>query len=100
MLDQPDITIINNPDARRFEATVDGFTAVVEYILATGKIVFTHTEVPVELEGRGIAGKMARHVLEYARTEGLEVIPLCPFMASYIRRHTEYIPLVQKGYRA
>jgi len=63
-------------------------------MLTGPNITFTHTEVPEELEGQGIASQLARFALEDARACGLAVIPLCPFINAYIRRHQEYLPLV------
>jgi len=51
--------------------------------------------VPPALEGRGIAGKLARAALDYARERKLSVIPRCPFVAAYIRKHPEYQSLVR-----
>jgi len=55
--------------------------------------------VPRELEGRGLAGKMAKVALEDARARRLLVIPRCPFVAGYMRRHPEYLDLVPLDYR-
>ena len=52
--------------------------------------------MPEQLEGRGIASKLAKTALDYSRAEGLTVVPLCPFIASYIERHPEYADLVGK----
>jgi hypothetical protein len=84
----------NNRAASRFELVVDGKLAKAEYKLRPGAILFTHTEVPPELEGRGIGSQLARAALDAARAEGLGVVPLCPFIASYIKRHPEYQDLV------
>ena len=94
------VKIENNSAAQRFEARVGRYLAVVEYQRGRDLIVFTHTEVPEELEGQGIAGRLARAALEYARARQLTVVPLCPFVASYIRRHHEYADLVHPEYRA
>lgn len=88
------ITVVHNTEAHRFEIHLDGHRAVCEYMPARGMIVFTHTEVPPALEGRGLANRLAQAGLEYARTEGLQVLPLCPFVAAYLRRHPEYQDLV------
>lgn len=89
-----ELQVRDNPAESRYEAEVAGRLAMVEYLLTGPNITFTHTEVPEELEGRGIGGRLARFVLEDARTRGLAVIPLCPFIKAYIARHPEYAPLV------
>jgi predicted GNAT family acetyltransferase len=88
------ITVTDNPAEGRYEAIVDGYLAHADYIRQGTTITFTHTEVAPELEGRGVGGALARFALEDARAQGLAVIPLCPFIASYIRRHPEYSALV------
>jgi predicted GNAT family acetyltransferase len=87
--------IIDNRARKRFELTVDGHVAHVDYERASGTITFIHTIVPDELGGRGIASQLARHVLDEARRAGEKVIPQCPFIAAYIRKHPEYQDLVQ-----
>lgn len=57
-------------------------------------ITFIHTEVPATMEGQGIGGKLAKAGLEYARENGLKVVARCPFVASYLQRHPEYLDLV------
>ncbi|MEM1127448.1 MAG: GNAT family N-acetyltransferase [Bacteroidota bacterium] len=95
-----DLDVVHNEKRARFEIEVEGHLAEANYIRTTnGRIVFTHTEVPVALEGQGLAGRLARHVLGYAREEELVVVPLCPFMAAYIRRHPEYRDLVLPGFK-
>jgi predicted GNAT family acetyltransferase len=66
----------------------------LEYRRDGSRIVYTHTVVPPYLEGHGIAGRLAWHALDYAREEGLTVVPLCPYVADYIDRHPEYADLV------
>ena len=85
----------NNAAAGRFEAVVDGQLAQAQYRRVGERILFTHTEVPEQLEGRGIAGQLARAGLDFSRAEGLTVVPLCPFIASYIERHPEYQDLLE-----
>jgi len=92
-----DVTVENNEAAQRFEVKVGNQLAVVEYRRAGNNIIFTHTGVPPALEGQGIASKLARSALEYAQQEQLTVVPLCPFVASYIRRHPEYQALVRSN---
>ena len=89
-----DLPIEQNTDARRFEIRLGDDIAQLEYRLRPSTIVFTHTVVPRALEGHGIAGRLAKHGLDYARENGLSVVPLCPFVAYYIRQHPEYADLV------
>ena len=88
--------IRHNSQASRFELEQDGKTAVLGYDLK-GKdiIVFTHTEVPPELEGRGFGSQLARSGLDYAHQQGLQVVSLCSFVAGYIERHPEYQDLLK-----
>ncbi|PHN01764.1 GNAT family N-acetyltransferase [Flavilitoribacter nigricans] len=94
-----EIVINNNEALGQFEANVRGFLAVAEYRRIKDRIIFTHTEVPQELEGNGIASKLAFTALEFAKREGLVVMPLCPFIAGYIHRHPEYKRLVLEGFK-
>jgi uncharacterized protein len=89
------ITVENNADANRYEALVDGYRSIVQYHLDGDQITFLHTEVPEALEGRGIGSALARSALDDARVHNLRVIPQCPFVREYIRRHPEYQSLVQ-----
>ena len=87
-----------NESTRRFEWEVEGKVAYTEYILTQNRIVFSHTEVPVGLEGKGIGSGLAKHVLGYAREHKLEIVPLCPFVAGYIRKHPEFKDLLAPGF--
>lgn len=86
------VQVIHNEAANRFEVDVEGKIAHADYIKGSGgtTLIFTHTEVPEELEGQGIGSKLARTALEYAKAENLRVQPLCPFIRGYIERHPEY----------
>jgi uncharacterized protein len=81
----------HNEAAGRFESDTGAGTAVLEYRRKPHSITFVHTEVPPEVEGKGIGGELVHAALEYARAQQLQVIPLCPFVAAYIRRHKEYL---------
>ena len=74
---------------RRFELEEEGATGFLTYQLRDGAIVFTHTIVPPELEGRGIGGRIVRAGLDFARAQGLKVVPQCSFVRAYIERHPD-----------
>lgn len=89
------IEVTNNERESRFENRTDGHLSVAEYELRPGAIVFTHTEVPKELAGRGIAQQLVRTALEHARSQKLRVVPLCTYVRTFIERNPEYSNLVQ-----
>ena len=88
--------VVDNPDENQFEAHVDGHVAFVSYMKYGDTIIFTHTEVPKELQGRGLANVLAHAVLERARAEQWRVVARCPFISKYIERHPEYRALVRQ----
>ena len=86
-----DADVVRQEALERFEVLVDGTRAgLLDYRLNSETIVLVHTEIETEHEGKGLGGQLARAALEFARSEGLNVLPLCPFVAAYIRRHPEY----------
>ena len=88
-------------DARRYELQVDGRIAYVEYNEVAGGRLVSKTLVPSELEGRGLASRLAKHVLADIRAKGIKILPTCTFFAAYIQKHPdEYGDLVQDGYKA
>jgi predicted GNAT family acetyltransferase len=91
--------VTHNESAQQFEVTLGGATAVIVYRRQPGTIIFVHTEVPPAMEGQGIAAKLAAAGLEFARAQGLKVVPLCPYVIRYLAKHQEYIDLVHEHHR-
>lgn len=91
--------LVDNDQAKRYEMEVDGHKAIVEYILAREKIYLTHTEVPKSLEGRGIGSMLVKAVLEDIEKRNLPLVPLCPFVAAYLKRHPEWQRLLDNNTR-
>ena len=89
-----EIAVRHNAAASRFEATVEGHLAIADYTLADGRMIFTHTFVPPELRGRGIAEKLVRAGLDFVRAEAHRVVPQCSYVAVFIRRHPEFQSLL------
>ncbi len=81
----------------RYTITVDGEPAgELDYRTVDARRVFTHTRIRDRFEGQGLASKLARRVLDDARAEGLKIVPLCPYVASYLERHPEDLDLVDQ----
>lgn len=88
------VQITHNPAASRYEAVLDGHLSICEYELSDGRMIFTHTVVPPELRGRGMAEKLVRAALAEARAAGRRVVPQCSYVAKFIERHAEFADLV------
>lgn len=88
MSSSPSVT--HNEQASRYEIAVDGFVAVAEYELQDGRQIFTHTLVPPQLRGRGLAEALVRRALDDARAAGRKVVPACSYVDVFIQRHPDY----------
>lgn len=92
-LDKLEIT--HNPAENRFEAWIDGQLAKLDYMEDGNTIVMTHVGVPYQFRGHGVAGVITKAGLEYARSKSLRVIPMCSYVAAYIRRNPQYAELTK-----
>jgi uncharacterized protein len=95
-----DMAIADNPVAHRYELRVGGVVAAYsEYNLLNDAVMFTHTEVLPQYEGQGLGSKLAKFALADVRERHLHAIPVCQFIAGYIRRHVELRDLVTENNR-
>ncbi|MUL40742.1 N-acetyltransferase [Streptomonospora sp. PA3] len=93
-----DIEVADAPERKRYEARTGGAVAgFAEYQLTDQLAVFTHTEVDPAYEGQGVGGALVRGALDDVRTRGLAVLPVCPFVKSWIQRHPDYADLVYQS---
>ena len=79
----------DNAERKRFELEVDGHTAFLTYDRGAERLELIHTNVPDELEGKGVGSRLVKEVLAFARENSLKVIPTCKFVRSYLERHPE-----------
>ena len=79
-----------NKGTHRFEIIVDGFTSFIEYEESPNRIALLHTEVPKELEGHGVAAALVEKTFHYIEEHNLRLLPYCPYVASFLRRHPEW----------
>jgi predicted GNAT family acetyltransferase len=93
-VDLNSLTVTHNEEAQRFELLVDGLRALLTYHRFPDRIVIIHTEVPPAFEGHGLAAKLSRAALDFARLHHLRVVPLCLYVSEFIRNHPEYQDLV------
>ena len=95
-MDEQEITVVRRPDERRYELLLGGVPAgELVYRDRSGDVVaFLHTEIDPGVERRGLGTALVRAALDDARSRGLGVVPICPFVDAYVRRHPEYADLV------
>jgi predicted GNAT family acetyltransferase len=90
-----EVEVKDVPELGRFEIHIDGARAgLADYVVRDGVMAITHTETTPQLQGRGIAARLIRDVLDEARGRGLSVRPDCWYVAQYISRHPEYADLL------
>jgi predicted GNAT family acetyltransferase len=87
-------TVLHRPDRFCFEIQIGAYITVLEYQLVDGIMTIHHTYVPMELRGKGLAGQLAKAAFDFARAEGLQVIPACSYIATYAKRFPEAGALV------
>ena len=92
-----DLSVEHEPEHHRFVIRDEHGISELVYNIIGSQIILDHTEVPRKSEGHGYAGALAKAALEYARAQHLAVIPVCPFVISYLSRHPEYQALVKTG---
>ncbi|RSF04405.1 GNAT family N-acetyltransferase [Achromobacter aegrifaciens] len=88
------ISVTHDSALSRYTATVDGVLCVLDYQLQGSIMAITHTGVPSQVGGRGIAAALTKYALDAARARGWKVRPLCSYADAYIRRHPEYSDLL------
>ena len=89
------------PERDRFEIELDGeVVGFVEYRRRPGGLALLHTEIDESHEGEGLGGILLAGALDEARREGVPVLPYCPFVRAYVKRHPQYLDLVPRERRA
>jgi hypothetical protein len=91
--------IRNNTHRHRFELETDGKLSIVAYQnVDDDTLALTHTEVDPSLEGHGVGSKLVAGVLQYVEENNLKIVPLCPFVSAYLKRHPDWNRVVSTDY--
>ena len=93
-MDYNDLKLKKNAESNRLELEIDGVIAFIEYKLIRDKLFLIHTEVPDALSGKGVGTAIVQKTLEYAKENNYKIIPICPFVQSYLKRHQEWIDII------
>lgn len=89
-----DLPLVNNTAIHNFEMFVNGHRAFIDYQLRGDKMFLIHTEVPVELEGQGVAPALVEKVFKYLEEHQLKMVPYCAYIKAFLKRHPEWERLV------
>ena len=94
------LSLVNNEANHRFEMKVGDYIAFIEYKQTLNKITLIHTEVSPELEGKGAATAIIEKTLDYIEKNNFKLIPLCPLVVAYIKRHPDWKRIVDEGVKS
>ena len=93
------IPLHKNEEIHRFEITFENHKAFIDYKERPGKITLIHTEVEPELEGKGAATAVIEKTLAYIEDNKYKLVPLCPLVFAYIKRHPEWKRIVDENFK-
>ncbi len=82
-------------EAGRFSTVIDGHEAHVDFERTDGTMVITHTRVPTEIGGRGVAADLVKAAFDAARRDGIKVSPVCSYAAVWLEKHPDYADLLR-----
>ena len=87
--------VTDNPRASRYElwlgTTHAGF---IQYRAEPAAVLLVHTEVDPAFAGQGLGEQLVAGALADLRARGLKLVPFCPFVRAYLRRHPDQAVLV------
>lgn len=93
------LPVVKNIENRHFELEVEGHKAFIDYKQRGNKIWLTHTESPAALAGKGVATALIEKTLTSLKENNQILVPLCPLVVAYIKRHPEWVTIVAEDYR-
>jgi predicted GNAT family acetyltransferase len=93
----PKAVVREDPDNHRYVLELDGeVVGLAVYHLRGGRYIFVHTEIQPGHGGEGLGSTLARRALDDVRAKGAKIVPLCPFISAFIRRHPEYEDMIDQ----
>lgn len=96
-IDLEALPLQDEPGSRQFVLRVGDHRARMEYDRSSDRIFLTHLEVPPAIEGQGVAAVLTEKVLAWTEANKLKLVPYCPYVKTYLRRHTAWQRLLLKG---
>lgn len=93
-----DIPLVKNDERKRFEINIDGHYAFINFGESENEIALVHTEADPALAGKGAAAAVVKKTLEYIENSDKTLMPYCPYVFAYIKRHPEWKRIVNKSF--
>ena len=93
------IPLVKNEKEHRFEIVVEGSIAFIDYKETHSQIALIHTEVPKEIGGKGVAAALVEKTMNYLEKHHNSVLPFCPYVFAYIKKHPEWKRIVDKSFK-
>lgn len=94
------IPLVKNEEKKRFEIEIEGHYAFINYGESTSQIVLVHTETEPELAGKGAASAVVEKTLNYIEKNEKKLLPFCPYVFAYIKKHPEWKRIVDPRFGA
>jgi uncharacterized protein len=85
--------LTDNVARSRFELGAEGARGFIDYHRAGAILRLNHAEVPAALAGHGLGTRLVSETLDLIRARGERMVPVCPFVKAFIRRHPAYADL-------
>jgi predicted GNAT family acetyltransferase len=95
-MENDQLQLVVNDKLSHLELAVDGYTAFIKYKLIGSKMFLIHTQVPEELKGKGVGSAIVEKALRFAREKGYAIVPICPFVQAYLKKHPEWGDIISK----
>lgn len=89
-----DIPLVKNVEKKRFEIEVNGSYAFINFGEFGNQVALVHTEAETALAGTGAAGAVVEKTLHYLEDNNMQLLPFCPFVFAYIKKHPEWKRIV------
>jgi len=93
-----DFALIKNEAKKRFEIEIDDHFAFINYGEREHQIALVHTEAEPELAGTGAAAAVVEKTLEYIKESGKKLLPFCPYVFAFIKKHPEWKTIVDEKF--
>ena len=94
-----EIPLQKNENDHQFQITIEGYKALIVYKEHASTISLIHTEVEAALEGKGAATAVIEKTLAYIEAHNYKLIPICPLVFAYIKRHPEWKRIVDESFK-